>query len=127
MDPDTSSTSVGPRSHSEMSKAAGMSEFFNKGKPFFAVIFLQFGIAGMDIISKAALNEGMSNYVFVVYRHVVATIVITPFAVVFDKSLLIPIHIFTRKVYLRTVYILRTVRTNYSSIIRRHEYHPYYS
>ncbi|XP_071696987.1 WAT1-related protein At2g37460-like isoform X2 [Rutidosis leptorrhynchoides] len=41
----------------------------------------------MDILSKAALNEGMSNYVFVVYRHAVATIVMTPVAIVFDKKI----------------------------------------
>ncbi|KAF5823550.1 putative EamA domain-containing protein [Helianthus annuus] len=64
-----------------------MSEFFRKGKPFFAVIFLQFGFAGMSVLSKVALNEGMSNYVFVVYRHVVATIVIAPFALVLDKKI----------------------------------------
>ncbi|KVH99961.1 WAT1-related protein At2g37460-like [Cynara cardunculus var. scolymus] len=64
-----------------------MSEIFRKGKPFLAVIFLQFGLAGMDVISKVALNQGMSNYVFVVYRHVVATIVMTPFAIVLDKKI----------------------------------------
>ncbi|KAB1224030.1 hypothetical protein CJ030_MR2G004472 [Morella rubra] len=40
----------------------------------------------MDVLSKAALNQGMSNYVLVVYRHVVAFAVIAPFAVVFDKK-----------------------------------------
>ncbi|KNA07359.1 hypothetical protein SOVF_172670 [Spinacia oleracea] len=59
---------------------------YNKAKPFLAVIFLQFGLAGMDILSKVALNRGMSNYVLVVYRHAVATIVIAPFALVFDKK-----------------------------------------
>ncbi|KAM0053316.1 putative EamA domain-containing protein [Helianthus debilis subsp. tardiflorus] len=63
-----------------------LSEFFRKGKPFFAVIFLQFGFAGMDVISKVALNEGMSNYVFVVYRHAVATVAMAPFAMVLDKK-----------------------------------------
>ncbi|KAK6140176.1 hypothetical protein DH2020_026174 [Rehmannia glutinosa] len=63
----------------------GMDIWFHKAKPFLAVIFLQAGLAGMDIISKAALNEGMSNYVFVVYRHAVAFIVIAPFALAFDK------------------------------------------
>lgn len=62
------------------------SELFIRAKPFLAVIFLQFGLAGMDILSKAALNEGMSNYVFVVYRHAVATIVIAPFAIILDKK-----------------------------------------
>ncbi|KAI3738401.1 hypothetical protein L2E82_28431 [Cichorium intybus] len=65
----------------------GMSEIFRKGKPFLAVIFLQFGLAGMDVISKVALNQGMSNYVFVVYRHAVATIVMAPFAIVLDKKI----------------------------------------
>ncbi|KAI3474063.1 hypothetical protein Pfo_028851 [Paulownia fortunei] len=60
---------------------------FHKAKPFLAVVFLQAGLAGMDIISKAALNEGMSNYVFVVYRHAVATIVIAPFALALDKKI----------------------------------------
>lgn len=64
-----------------------MSEIFRKGKPFIAVIFLQVGLAGMDVISKVALNEGMSNYVFVVYRHAVATIVMAPFAIVLDKKI----------------------------------------
>ncbi|KAJ7977078.1 WAT1-related protein [Quillaja saponaria] len=59
---------------------------FDRMKPFIAVIFLQFGFAGMDILSKAALNQGMSNYVLVVYRHAVAFIMITPFAVILDKK-----------------------------------------
>ncbi|KAF5476007.1 hypothetical protein F2P56_007754 [Juglans regia] len=59
---------------------------FERIKPFLAVIFLQFGFAGMDVLSKAALNQGMSNYVLVVYRHVVAFVVIVPFAVFLDKK-----------------------------------------
>ncbi|GAB4833755.1 hypothetical protein Ancab_032005 [Ancistrocladus abbreviatus] len=55
-------------------------------KPFLAVIFLQFGLAGMDILSKVALNQGMSNYVLVVYRHAVATLVTAPLAMIFDKK-----------------------------------------
>ncbi|KAK4419112.1 WAT1-related protein [Sesamum alatum] len=64
-----------------------MQDLYHKAKPFLGVIFLQAGLAGMDIISKAALNEGMSNYVFVVYRHAVATIVIAPFAIALDKKI----------------------------------------
>lgn len=68
-----------------MSKAMDTKALFPKLKPFLAVVFLQFGLAGMDILCKAALNKSMSNYVLVVYRHAVATIVITPFAIVLDK------------------------------------------
>ncbi|CAI0426790.1 unnamed protein product [Linum tenue] len=57
-----------------------------RSKPFIAITFLQIGLAGMDILSKAALNQGMSNYVLVVYRHAVATLVIAPFALIFDRK-----------------------------------------
>ncbi|KAL7091415.1 hypothetical protein ACP275_12G104400 [Erythranthe tilingii] len=60
---------------------------FVKAKPFLAVVFLQAALAGMDIIAKAALNQGMSNYVFIVYRHAVATIVIAPFAFLLEKKI----------------------------------------
>lgn len=63
-----------------------MQSLFIRMKPFIAVIFMQVGLAGMDILSKAALNKGMSNYVLVVYRHAVATLVIAPFAVFLDKK-----------------------------------------
>lgn len=65
----------------------GSCSWYTQAKPFLAVIFLQFGLAGMDILSKLALTNGMSNYVLVVYRHAVATIVIAPFALLLDKSL----------------------------------------
>ncbi|KAK1426119.1 hypothetical protein QVD17_14788 [Tagetes erecta] len=64
-----------------------MSEILRKGKAFIAVIVLQFGFAGMDIISKVALNEGMNNYVFVVYRHASATLVMAPFAFFINRKL----------------------------------------
>ncbi|XP_002534331.2 WAT1-related protein At2g37460 [Ricinus communis] len=63
-----------------------INSFFKRMKPFIAVVFMQVGLAGMDILSKAALNQGMSNYVLVVYRHAVATIVIAPFALLLDKK-----------------------------------------
>ncbi|KDP29854.1 hypothetical protein JCGZ_18429 [Jatropha curcas] len=40
----------------------------------------------MSIISKFALNQGMSQHVLVVYRHAVATIVMAPFAILFDRK-----------------------------------------
>lgn len=64
----------------------GTRSWYTQAKPFLAVIFLQFGLAGMDILSKLALTNGMSNYVLVVYRHAVATIVIAPFALLLDKK-----------------------------------------
>lgn len=57
-------------------------------KPYLAVIFLQFGNAGLVIIAKAALNHGMNHYTFAVYRNLVATLVIAPFALYFERSFL---------------------------------------
>ena len=63
-----------------------MTQLYNKVKPFLAVILLQFGYAGLSIICKFALNKGMSQHVFVVYRSAIATVVTAPFAVVLDRS-----------------------------------------
>ncbi|XP_010554433.1 PREDICTED: WAT1-related protein At2g39510-like [Tarenaya hassleriana] len=49
-------------------------------------MFLQFGIAGLAIIAKSALNKGMSPHVLAAYRHIVATLVIAPFAFFFDRK-----------------------------------------
>ncbi|RXI08991.1 hypothetical protein DVH24_023135 [Malus domestica] len=56
--------------------------------PFMAVTLLQFGFAGLFIISKFALNRGMSPQVFVAYRHAVATVFIAPFAIIFDRPVM---------------------------------------
>ncbi|CAL0328798.1 unnamed protein product [Lupinus luteus] len=50
------------------------------------MISLQFGYAGMNIITKVSLNQGMSHYVLVVYRHAFATAVIAPFAFIFERK-----------------------------------------
>ena len=55
-----------------------------KAKSFIVVLFLQVTYAIMNIITKTALDNGLSNYVFVVYRHATAFIVITPFALYFE-------------------------------------------
>ncbi|GAV85645.1 EamA domain-containing protein [Cephalotus follicularis] len=55
-------------------------------KPYIAMISLQFGYAGMNIITKVSLNRGMSHYVLVVYRHAFATAVIAPFALAFERK-----------------------------------------
>ncbi|XP_059073649.1 WAT1-related protein At2g39510-like [Cryptomeria japonica] len=63
-----------------------LSAFFEKSKPSLAMIFVQFGFAGMNIISKMALNQGMSHFVLVFYRHLVATIVTAPLAYFLERK-----------------------------------------
>ncbi|KAL8242237.1 hypothetical protein R6Q59_012539 [Mikania micrantha] len=59
---------------------------FEKLKPYFYVILLQFGNAGLVIIAKAALNHGMNHYTFATYRNLIATLVMAPFALVFERK-----------------------------------------
>ena len=61
-------------------------QLYNKVKPYFLVIIMQFGYAGMSIIGKYALNKGMSQHVFIAYQHAIAAVVIAPFAIVLDRS-----------------------------------------
>ena len=55
-----------------------MAQLHNWLQPFLAAIVLQFGSAGMTIICKFTLDQGMSQHVLIVYRYAVATAVIAP-------------------------------------------------
>ncbi|KAI3996920.1 hypothetical protein MKX01_021196 [Papaver californicum] len=63
-----------------------LSSFLQSSTPYIAMISLQFGYAGMNIITKVSLNRGMSHYVLVVYRHAFATAAIAPFALVIERN-----------------------------------------
>jgi hypothetical protein len=66
-------------------KIRSCANFLENSMPYFAMILLQFGYAGMNVIAKLSLNGGMSHYVLVVYRHAFATIAIAPFAIIFER------------------------------------------
>jgi drug/metabolite transporter (DMT)-like permease len=59
----------------------------NQLKPYLAMVSLQFGYSGMYIISMVSFKHGMSHYVLSVYRHVVAFIIIAPFAFVLERKI----------------------------------------
>jgi hypothetical protein len=61
----------------------------NDVKPYMMMILLQIGYAGMYIVSVASLKRGMSHYVLVTYRNLVATLVMLPFALIFEKYVLL--------------------------------------
>ncbi|CAD6272152.1 unnamed protein product [Miscanthus lutarioriparius] len=67
-------------------KDAGGESLMQRCKPYVAMISLQFGYAGMNVITKVSLNHGMSHYVLVVYRHAFATLSIAPFALVLERK-----------------------------------------
>lgn len=66
--------------------AGGSESLMQRCKPYVAMISLQFGYAGMNVITKVSLNHGMSHYVLVVYRHAFATLSIAPFALVLERK-----------------------------------------
>jgi len=68
-------------------------DFFEKAKPYIAMTSLQFGYAGMNVITKVSLNHGMSHYVLVVYRHAFATISIAPFALILERYYVVAIYL----------------------------------
>ena len=53
---------------------------FDSYKPAMAMVALQFSYAGVSLSTRAALLQGMSPRVFVVYRQAIATLVIAPIA-----------------------------------------------
>ncbi|TQD77607.1 hypothetical protein C1H46_036879 [Malus baccata] len=55
-------------------------------KLLMSVILLQCGYTGQNVIARLALNQGMSHYVFLVYRMAIATVLISPFALILDRK-----------------------------------------
>ncbi|KAE8679857.1 Auxin-induced protein 5NG4 [Hibiscus syriacus] len=47
---------------------------------------LQFGYAGFHVVSRAALNMGVSKLVFPVYRNIIALLLLLPFAFFLEKK-----------------------------------------
>ncbi|KAL0701833.1 hypothetical protein Bca4012_057955 [Brassica carinata] len=50
-----------------------------------AMLTLQFGYAGFHVVSRAALNMGISKLVFPVYRNIIALLLLLPFAFFLEK------------------------------------------
>ncbi|KAH1122948.1 hypothetical protein J1N35_006108 [Gossypium stocksii] len=65
---------------------AALRNMLNKVKPYLSMVSLQFGYAGMYIISMVSLKHGMSNFILATYRHVAATVVIAPFAFLLERK-----------------------------------------
>ncbi|XP_027942420.1 WAT1-related protein At4g08300 [Vigna unguiculata] len=64
-----------------------MSQGLRKLKPYLAILSLQFGYSGMYIITMVSFKHGMSHWILSVYRHVVAAIIIVPFALVLERKI----------------------------------------
>lgn len=60
------------------------SQVMESKKPYLAVILIQAIYAGMFLLSKAAFNGGMNNFIFVFYRQAVATLFLAPLSLAFE-------------------------------------------
>ncbi|PON49458.1 WAT1-related protein [Parasponia andersonii] len=67
-------------------RSSSSNNLFRQAKLFCSVIFLRRIYAGLSMIAKFALNQGMSHYVPVVYRMAIASAIITPFAILLDRE-----------------------------------------
>ncbi|KAH0714701.1 hypothetical protein KY284_007606 [Solanum tuberosum] len=67
--------------------AGEFSSLFHKIKPYLAMVSLQFGYAGMYIVTMMCFKRGMSHWILVVYRHAFATIAVAPFAIVLERKI----------------------------------------
>ncbi|KQK01727.1 WAT1-related protein At1g44800 [Brachypodium distachyon] len=76
----------------------GVGRVLNDVKPYLAMVLLQVGFAGMYVVAVASLKGGMSHFVLVVYRNLVATAVMAPFALYFERGQRPPMTI---KVFLK--------------------------
>ncbi|KAF0916920.1 hypothetical protein E2562_015094 [Oryza meyeriana var. granulata] len=54
--------------------------------PTLAMVMVQLGFAGMNVVSKLALDTGMSPYVLIAYRNIIAAVFLAPFAYYFERK-----------------------------------------
>ncbi|KAG6517990.1 hypothetical protein ZIOFF_021390 [Zingiber officinale] len=54
--------------------------------PYFYMIVSQFAYVGSSILGKLALGQGLSALVFVVYRHLIAMLILAPLAYVLERN-----------------------------------------
>ena len=66
-----------------------MASWLESFKPHLVELAVQICVAGMIIITRVALDEGMSHFVFVTYTLAVATLVIAPVAYFLERYAII--------------------------------------
>ncbi|XP_037467322.1 WAT1-related protein At1g09380-like [Triticum dicoccoides] len=54
--------------------------------PVVGMILVQLGLAGLNVLSKLTMASGMSPYVLITYRNLVAAVFLAPFAFFFERT-----------------------------------------
>jgi hypothetical protein len=73
--------------------------------PPVAMVLVQLGFAGMNVVSKLALEAGMSPYVLIAYRNLIAAAVISPVAYFVERYCTVPIYAKQTCMYRYTIYL----------------------
>lgn len=68
-----------------MDKASNIGSVYKKFQPHLVMILAQIGYTFLYFIVEASFNHGMNPHVYVTYRHIVAGIVMLPFAYFFER------------------------------------------
>ncbi|KAJ9564811.1 hypothetical protein OSB04_000777 [Centaurea solstitialis] len=63
---------------SSRKKGGAMKSFMEKALPFLAMVMVECGEVGMITLGKAAMNNGLSNLVYVVYYNALGTVLLLP-------------------------------------------------
>lgn len=66
-----------------------LSGVLKEGKAYLGAIVIRIVASGLIVIAKIALNQGMSPFVYSLYRYFVASIVVAPFAFLFHRFLIL--------------------------------------
>ncbi|THU60327.1 hypothetical protein C4D60_Mb07t11480 [Musa balbisiana] len=53
------------------------------------MVAVQVGFAGLNVLSKLALDDGMSPFVMIAYRQLVATLFLSPLAIFLERYIYI--------------------------------------
>ncbi|XP_058077957.1 WAT1-related protein At4g08300-like [Magnolia sinica] len=64
----------------------GIGAIFKRFKPHLLMVFAQFGYTFLYFLSEASFKHGMNPHVYVTYRHLVAGVVMFPFAYFLEKK-----------------------------------------
>ncbi|XP_022722946.1 WAT1-related protein At4g08300-like [Durio zibethinus] len=67
-------------------KAGSYSDIYRKFKPHLLMVLAQVGYTFLYIITEACFNHGMNPHVHITYRHIVAGIVMFPFAYFLERK-----------------------------------------
>ncbi|GAB4845263.1 hypothetical protein Ancab_038673 [Ancistrocladus abbreviatus] len=70
---------------------AGMNTISNEVKLLLALLLLQLCFAGFHIVSRIALNIGISKLVYLVYRNTIALLLLSPFAYFLERKERLPL------------------------------------